>query len=406
MRIDRAGVTVPPPPGLRPGAAGPSRPSPVAPAATPSAAPGRAARLPGPDPTRPTSLEPPRLDPTRPLRAAPGAKAGDLARAEPVRLRDLLALLPSIAAPPSEAGSAALALAGTGDDPGGEPLTIQGLLADWGRADSPYDLNTDGTVDVSDLLLWLAQDGPGSAAPTPPIGPEPAELAGAPGPADATEAGTDPATPADPPLTLAGLLASWGESDTPYDLNVDGTVDVSDLLQWLAQGGPGPAAGDAAAASGPAPQSDDVAAHAGDDGPLTLQGLLDAWGQRDSRYDLNGDHVVNVTDLLQLLAELDQGGDDGAHAAAATAGDEPPALDLPGLGRKLGLFRQARLDDRARGLADLIATRLGAAGHADRPPAGLRDFIDELGLDSPQKRVMLQRLIETYPAGSSINTIG
>jgi hypothetical protein len=36
-------------------------------------------------------------------------------------------------------------------------------------------------------------------------------------------------------LTLDGLLAAWGEGDSPYDLNGDGTVDVFDLLQFLQQ---------------------------------------------------------------------------------------------------------------------------------------------------------------------------
>ena len=49
------------------------------------------------------------------------------------------------------------------DDGDGAPpydMTLQGLLDAWGLQDSMYDLNADGTVDVTDLMKWLAKDGP------------------------------------------------------------------------------------------------------------------------------------------------------------------------------------------------------------------------------------------------------
>jgi hypothetical protein len=36
-----------------------------------------------------------------------------------------------------------------------EPLTLKGLLNDWGQPGSQYDLNSDGTVDVDDLLSYI-----------------------------------------------------------------------------------------------------------------------------------------------------------------------------------------------------------------------------------------------------------
>ena len=36
---------------------------------------------------------------------------------------------------------------------------------------------------------------------------------------------------------------------------------------------------------------------------LTIEDLKAAWGQTDSIYDLDQDGIVNVNDLMQLLAE-------------------------------------------------------------------------------------------------------
>ncbi len=37
----------------------------------------------------------------------------------------------------------------------------------------------------------------------------------------------------DAPLTLDGLMKSWGRTDSPYDLNADGIVNVLDLVEFL-----------------------------------------------------------------------------------------------------------------------------------------------------------------------------
>jgi len=45
------------------------------------------------------------------------------------------------------------------------------------------------------------------------------------------------------PITLQGLLKSWGQTGpSPYDLNFDGVVNVLDLIQWFMEG---PDSGDA-----------------------------------------------------------------------------------------------------------------------------------------------------------------
>lgn len=153
-----------------------------------------------------------------------------------------------------------------------EPLTLEGLLAAWGTDNPTFDLNGDGTVDTSDLLLMMAKLGEN----VPP---------------------TEPETPADQ-LTLKGLMAAWGQSNSPYDLNGDGTVDTSDLLLLMQNGG-----------SMPMPEGAEPE-------PLTLTGLLGAWGTDNSTFDLNGDGVVDVSDLLMLLSQT---GDQSAV-------DNPPTL--------------------------------------------------------------------------------
>jgi hypothetical protein len=49
------------------------------------------------------------------------------------------------------------------------------------------------------------------------------------------------------------------------------------------------------------------------DAPVTLEGLRAAWGTSNASYDLNADGIVNVSDLLQLMAQTKS--DDGADAA-------------------------------------------------------------------------------------------
>lgn len=88
-------------------------------------------------------------------------------------------------------------------------VTVKGLLANWGNNDSIYDLTGSGTVDGEDLLMLLANGGTMTIE---------------------AAAGTEPE------LTLEGLLAAWGQSDSPYDFTGNGTVDGEDLLlflQWM-----------------------------------------------------------------------------------------------------------------------------------------------------------------------------
>lgn len=92
-------------------------------------------------------------------------------------------------------------------------ITIDGLMAKWGQNDALYDLTGDGKVGVQDLLMLMSNGGTMQV-----------ESAG---------------VVADQELTLDGLMAAWGASNSPYDLTGNGTVGIQDLLMFLSKHGSG-----------------------------------------------------------------------------------------------------------------------------------------------------------------------
>ena len=220
-------------------------------------------------------------------------------------------------------------------------------------------------------------------------------------------------------LTVEGLREAWGESDSIYDLNGDGTVNVSDLLKLLAAGG--------------------TIAHP--DAPLTIDGLLEVFGQSNTAYDLNADGIVNVSDLLQLLA---QQGDEIAHGhshqsaptseAAIPGGttsvesslekpasnplpEDNPAASIeitdkdpevsdaqnPPVATSLHPFRSI---SELRDIAQAIFQRLLSAGYELKPPANIHSVVDQLQLSRSQKQAIIERLAERYPRGLGVNFVG
>lgn len=232
-------------------------------------------------------------------------------------------------------------------------------------------------------------------------------------------------------LTIDGLKKAWGESDSIYDLNGDGTVNVSDLLKLLAEGG--------------------TMAHP--DAPLTIDGLLQVWGQSNAAYDLNADGTVNVTDLLQMLAQL---GEEPAPAdaiapaplaATADPADTPIAastlekpisstlpaekpatrIDItgkdpiadttplrpgnsgnPGIPDPLDALTSypIRSFGELRDIAHAIFQRLMGAGYELKPPANIHSVVNQLQLSRPQKQAIIERLAQQYPRGLGINFVG
>ncbi len=117
---------------------------------------------------------------------------------------------------------------------------------------------------------------------------------------------------------VQALLDAWGTESTEHDLNADGTVNMFDLLELLQQmsqqpqpdADPAPAADDAVPVDLPVVQESVPAKQAGDDYQTRLQELLDAWGTDDANSDINGDGIVDVFDLTELMSQ---------HMAAAQA---------------------------------------------------------------------------------------
>ena len=259
--------------------------------------------------------------------------------------------------------------------PEDEPLTIEGLTAAWGTDDARYDLNADGTVNVRDLLELLGR----LSQPGPPDG---TQIGGVGGTESVTDSGPNPPLPPEnAQLTIEGLTAAWGTNDAIYDLNADGTVNVSDLLALLAQLTQAPPEAD----TGPAPTliaaDDAVSADDGAGEPTPLDLLLQAWGTDNPEYDLNLDGIVNVADLLAMLGQM--GKDDPAAAQSLTA-----------VGRA------------AAPAAASLVSKLEEAGFTKQPPSNIHELLGQLNLASTERAAVLAQLAARYPEGLGLDLIG
>lgn len=146
--------------------------------------------------------------------------------------------------------------------------------------------------------------------------------------------------PAAPTTRLDALLADWGQSDSPFDLDGNGIVGAADLLMLLARLSEGaqtpePTPGDVAVRAQPSttalaePQLSDPS---DPNRPPTndLDALLADWGQSDSTYDLDGDGIVGAADLLMLLAKLSGEGSTRPHEPHGdVAGARRPSTHAP-----------------------------------------------------------------------------
>lgn len=228
---------------------------------------------------------------------------------------DVLTLAPEPTGATSSGDRAAQASRSGGAESAGEPAQIpppvqprtyspadrDALLAAWGarpgeqRFSSEYDLDGDGQIGSRDLALLLGnfQDEATSA---------PASGGGQPAP---TQPGQEPALPESPDLTA--IRAAWntraGEPgyDPTLDFDGDGRIGSADLALFL---------GGANRPAAPAPPE----AQASADVPFSdqVKTLLASWGARlgekgyNAAYDLDGDGVINSSDLANLLGRANQ----------------------------------------------------------------------------------------------------
>ena len=170
---------------------------------------------------------------------------------------------------------------------------------------------------VVPLTRTVQPDRTGTTSPTPRRIAEPIVDLKSSAQAPATNPVIADDGPAEPVNPVDALLADWGQSDSPYDLDGNGIVGINDLLMLLASLSeepqklphPGDVAGSARLvdrALAESPQTDP--SHPNPEPTNKLDALLEDWGKKDSPYDLDGNGIVGVNDLLLLLAQLSGGG--------------------------------------------------------------------------------------------------
>ena len=275
------------------------------------------------------------------------------------------------------------------DKPDLNPLDA--LIADWGKKDSPHDLNGDGTVGIQDMLLLLkrmAEDTFGGPPPVadPDTGVTPPPLT--PG---------DVANPGGQPDALQALLDDWGKKDSPYDLNGDGTVGIQDMLELLKRmtDSPNPPPGidlDAADTTGPGSVNDSGADLTPAKTPLEL--LIEDWGKTGSRWDLNHDGNVGIRDMLLLLKRM-------TDIQPSSSGAQ--RLDHEGRGHG---HRTSRVAANYHRVAAQNFARAMAPQFSGMQPGELRESIRGSNLPEPQKRFVLDQIAALHPHGHNISLVG
>ncbi|MCZ6834786.1 MAG: dockerin type I domain-containing protein, partial [Planctomycetota bacterium] len=244
-----------------------------------------------------------------------------------------------------------------------------------------YDVNKDGQVNVSDLLQVLAAQGENGQASLDNM----------------------------PLLTVDGLKAAWGETDSIYDLDSDGTVNVNDLLKLLAEGG--------------------TIHHP--DAPITVEGVKLAMESGNLAYDVNKDGQVNVSDLLQVLADQGKASNAGASARETSPSDPKArfidhnmasrplpkeeleertriALGRPAFEPVSSSFAEsvARERQEMQRLSESLYDRFLKNGFALKPPANLHAILDQFELPRPDRQHLLEQLTDRYPQGLGVNRVG
>ncbi len=208
--------------------------------------------------------------------------------------------------------------------------------------------------------------------------------------------------PAARELTIEGLRNAWGTDNARYDLNSDGTVDVLDLMSLIKSmgengkvvpnsgteptvGNPDETVGMPAPLGGPTTEND-----------LTLEGLREAWGTADSKYDLNGDGTVDVTDLLTLLSQLERTKPDA---------QAPPKVDENNTHTPTGQSGPTEVgaNNQMQSLTATMLQKLQEDGFSQHPPSNIHQFINSLEISSTQKQDLLQELATHYPRGLGVD---
>ena len=299
-------------------------------------------------------------------------------------------------------------------------FNVQGLLDDWGKSDSPYDLDGNGDVDAWDLALFLGGERPKSGEPT---------------------------------YNIQGLLEHWGQSDSPYDLDGNGTVDAWDLA--LFQGGQRPED------PTPLPPANDPTNNAGGTtatatamestrpGPEDGQAFLDRFtrfvfrssigragdiavsdmkltSEQAAQLDPDGDGLVKRAALKKFIQDDIAGrisGDDGFKPRLAarewidrlggpTANEE--LVSFAGRGAREELVSRpgqpvgdaSRREAALARLSSFVTGKFENAGFREHPPRNLHAVVNQFNLPAADRTSLLEQLAARYPNGLGINRIG
>ena len=334
-----------------------------------------------------------------------------------------------------------------------EPVgPLDALLADWGQSDSPHDLDGNGIVGVSDLLMLLASltEGP-QQVPAPPHG----DVRGRP----STEALPEPrlsdtSPPERPPTNdLDALLADWGQSDSPYDFDGNGIVGVSDLLMLLAsltegpQQVPSPPLGDVRGRRGSSASAPHVLAKSpaqpntphdppiapgkrvaiGVNATTIAQHVIDQLDKNNSgaiappqvdgstpkfdRLDRNHDGALSRSELAAQIRDMlldhiamspNTKLDQFVREAMTRLLDHDDRTGAPGergaaIQRSSRVYQQANLEATARQLVQRLT---------DQGATELRKLVQEGELSANEKRAVLDQISILRPGAQSVNMVG
>lgn len=298
------------------------------------------------------------------------------------------------------------------------PGDMEGLMKSWGQANSQYDLDANGTVDVDDLIAMIMNwQEPAEPTPTPTPIPTPtltpnADTVGLDAAVDvAIEVPVPETRPVDVDLGTLNAVTGPGETKPPTPSPASGSVDANVAS--------GPTCGE------PLPP----AANSG--GGSEIDNLMAAWGQRGSRYDLDGNGVVDVDDLINMIlnwgsgpaspaappvdvAQALGGNTDASEIKPTTA--QEVAIDKPGRFRSqleadsithVKPHKPAPTPSLSKEALSTVSTslvdRLMSAGFTDRPPTNIRDIVDSLNLSPRDAKSVMRSLKHAYPDGLGVN---
>jgi len=303
-----------------------------------------------------------------------------------VNTKDLLMLLEKLSAKENAADPTVITNPDTSVSQSDKPDNrIDALLADWGKADSKYDFNADGTVNTQDLLMLLEKLSANEGPVDPTV---------------VTNPGTSDSQTDKPDNRIDALLADWGKADSNYDFNADGTVNTKDLLMLLEKLAAKENAADPTVITNP-----DTTVSQTDKPDNRIDALMADWGKADSFYDFNADGTVNTEDLLMLFEKLSQSnGMPGDEIPIAEQLFSTPADSILKPGNSADQDANSKIQRIARGLSEKLFRltdqdqdgKIGAkeAGHA-------RTIFDKLDLngDSQIDKLELANMIQDMLMG-------